>query len=88
MLYNGHLVIADTFLGDQPSRGQTLLEKPLYSGHIYSRHLLQRKLFWSTYFFWTILPVNSGHSIIGWEKQNTCMFLIETFLYFNMKLII
>ena len=32
MLYNGHLVIADTFLRNRPNHGQTLIEKPLYSG--------------------------------------------------------
>ena len=40
MLYSGHLVIADTFLRDRPNRSQTRLEKPLYSGHFYSGHLL------------------------------------------------
>ena len=40
MLYNGHLVIADTFLRDRLNRGQTLLEKPLHNGHFYSGHLL------------------------------------------------
>ena len=40
MLYNGHLVIADTVLRNRPNRGQTLIEKPLYRGHFYSGHLL------------------------------------------------
>ena len=40
MLYNGHLVIADTVLRNRPNRCQTLIEKPLYSGHFYSGHLL------------------------------------------------
>ena len=38
MLYNGHLVIADTFLWNRLNHGQTLIEKPLYSGHYYSGH--------------------------------------------------
>ena len=40
MLYNGHLIIADTFLKNQPNHDQTLIEKPLYSEHFYSRYLL------------------------------------------------
>ena len=40
MLYNGHLVMADIFLESQSNHGQTLIEKPLYSGHFYSGHLL------------------------------------------------
>ena len=40
MLYNGHLVIADTFLRNRLNHGETLIEKPLYSGHFYSGHLL------------------------------------------------
>ena len=44
MLYDRHLV-ADTFLRNRPNHGQTLIEKPLYSGHFYSGHLLKRTLF-------------------------------------------
>ena len=40
MLYNGHLVIADTFLRNRPNHGQTLIEKPLSSGHFYSGHFV------------------------------------------------
>ena len=40
MLYNGHLVIAYTFLRNRPIHGQALIEKPVYSGHFYSGHLL------------------------------------------------
>ena len=39
MLYNGHVVIADTFLKNRPNHGQTLIENSLYSGHFYSGHL-------------------------------------------------
>ena len=54
MLYNGHLVIADTFLKNRPNHGQTLMKKPLYSGHFYSEHLLKRTLFLSiARIFWT-----------------------------------
>ena len=45
MLYNGHLVIADIFLWNRRNYGQTLIEKPLYSGHVYSGHLLYRHFF-------------------------------------------
>ena len=40
--YNGHLVMADTSLRKRPNRGQTVTEKPLFSGHIYSGHLLYK----------------------------------------------
>ena len=40
MLYCGHLVIADTFLRNQPNYGETLIEKPLCRGHFYIGHLL------------------------------------------------
>ena len=40
MLYNGHLLKADTSLTNRSNHGQTLIEKPLYSGHLYSGHLL------------------------------------------------
>ena len=36
----GHLVIADSFLWNWPNNGQTLIEKPLCSKHVYSGHLL------------------------------------------------
>ena len=45
MLYNGHLVMADTFLRNRPNHGQTLMEKSLHSEHFYSGHLLKRTLF-------------------------------------------
>ena len=40
MLYNEHLVIADPFPRNRPNHAQTLIEKPLYSGHFYSKYLL------------------------------------------------
>ena len=40
MLYNGHLAIADAFPRNRPNHGQTLIEKPRYSGHFYSGRLL------------------------------------------------
>ena len=40
MLCNGHLEIMDTFLRNRPNYGQTLIEKPLYSGQFYSGNLL------------------------------------------------
>ena len=53
MLYNGHVAIADTFLRNRPNHGQTLIEKPVYSGHSYSGH-----------FFLAVAT-----SMIGWEKR-------------------
>ena len=40
MLYNEHLVIADPFPRNWPNHAQILIEKPLYSGHVYSKYLL------------------------------------------------
>ena len=40
MLYNGHLVTAGTFLSNRSNHGQTLIEKPLNSGHINSGNFL------------------------------------------------
>ena len=60
MLYNGHVVKADIFLRNWPNHGQTLIEKPLYSGHflgVLVEHFGQN------------LPLNSGHPKIGWEKR-------------------
>ena len=59
ILYNGHLIIADTFLRNQPNHGQTLTEKPLNSGH----------LFWAPgEHFGQNLPPNSGHLMTGWKN--------------------
>ena len=40
MLYNEYLVIADPFPRNWPNHAQTLIEKPLHSGHFYSKYLL------------------------------------------------
>ena len=40
MLYSGQLAIAECFSWNGPNHGQTLIEKPLYSGHVYSGQLL------------------------------------------------
>ena len=42
ILYNGRLVIADTFLRNWLNHGQTHIGKPLYTAHFYSVHLLKR----------------------------------------------
>ena len=34
MLYSGHLVTAGTFSWNRPHHVQTLIEKPMYSGHV------------------------------------------------------
>ena len=39
-LYSEHLVIADAFQWNRSNHDQTLTEKPLYSGHVYSGQLL------------------------------------------------
>ena len=79
MVYNGHPVIADTFLKNRPNHGQTLIEKPLYSEHFCSGHFFcaPRENFGQN------LPFNSGHRIIGWEKENTCMFFLTHFFVFT-----
>ena len=83
MVYNGHPVIADTFLKNRPNHGQTLIEKPLYSEHFYSGHFFcaPRENFGQN------LPFNSGHRIIGWEKRKHMHVFFDTFFCFYMKLI-
>ena len=47
MLYNRHLVIADTFLRNRLNHNQNLMEKILYSEHFHSIYLLKQTLFLS-----------------------------------------
>ena len=75
MLYNGHLVIADTFSRNRPNHGQTLIGKPLYSGHFYSGHLLQRTFG----HFGQNFPLTANTLWLVGKKENTCMFLFDTF---------
>ena len=84
MLYNGHLVIAGNFLRNRPNHSQMLKEKPLHNGHFYSGHLFRAP----REHFGQNLPLDSGHPMVVWEKENTCMFLFDAFFHFNMKLII
>ena len=45
--------------------GQTLIEKPLYSGHFYSGHF-----FWAPgEYFGQNLPLNRGQLMAGWENR-------------------
>ena len=68
MLFNGHLVVADTCLGNWSNHGQTLIEKPLYSRHCCSGHLLLRTLFWALReHFGKNIPLHSWQPVIGWE---------------------
>ena len=82
MLYTGHLAIADTFQRKRPNHGQTLIKNTAY-------------ICYGGHFFWTPRehfrqnsPLKSGHPLIGWKKENTWMLLLDTFHYFNMKIII
>ena len=83
--------MADTSLRKRPNRGQTVIEKPPFSGHIYSGHLLY-KVDTAFEHRWNIL--GKIFLLIAdplWfvrKKGNTCIFLFDTFLSFNMKLII
>ena len=47
MLYNRHLVIADTFLRNRLNHNQTIMEKILYREHFYSIYLPKLTLFLS-----------------------------------------
>ena len=40
MLYSEHPAIKDNFSWNQSNHSQTLIEKPIYSGHFYSGHNL------------------------------------------------
>ena len=65
MLYSGHPVIADTFSWNRPNHGKTLIEKPLYIGHIYSVHnlLAPREKFKLN------LPIYRGQPMFSVRKQ-------------------
>ena len=87
MLYNGYLVIADNFF---KAPAESRLKSHRKSSTLWT-HLLR------TFFiafksprehFGQNLPLNSGHPVIGWEKRKHMHALFDTFLYFNMKLII
>ena len=67
-----------------------LLQKNLYIADTFMANIC-----YGEYFFWTPrehfgqdFPLNSGNTMINLEKKNTWMFLFDTFLYFNMRLII
>ena len=79
MLHNRPLVIAETFLRNWPNHSQILIEKPQYSRHVFwvlREHFGQNLL------------LNSGHCMIGRESRKYMHVLFDTFLYFNIKLII
>ena len=84
MLYNGHLVIADTFLRELPNPGQTLLEKPLIADIIIPDTFFEHRM---NILDKTYLLIGNTLWLVG-KKENTCMFLTDTFPYFNIKLII
>ena len=66
MLHSRHLVIADTFLRNWQNHVQTLIEKPLYSEHFYSRRLL----YWAPRgHFGQNFPLNREHLMIGRENR-------------------
>ena len=77
MLYNGHLVIADTFLRNRPDHGQTLIGKPLYSGHFYSGHLLQRTFFEHRLSILgkIFLLQRTPYDCLGKKKTHACFYL-------------
>ena len=70
MLYNRHLVIADTFLRDRPNRRQTPFEKTLYDRHFTEDICYSGLFFWAPReHFGQNLRVNSGNPMIGREKR-------------------
>ena len=89
MLYKGYLVIADTFLRNWPSHGQILIEKSLYKGHLKRTFVIG-----DTFFEHRVNILGKIYLLIAdtlWlvgKIENTWMFLLDTFLYFNMKFII
>ena len=84
MLYNGHLVIADMFLRGRQNHSQTLLEKPLIADIIIPDTFFEHRM---NILDKTDLLIANTLWLVG-KKENTCMFLIDTFPYLNMKLII
>ena len=75
----------DTLLRNRPNHSQTLIEKPLYSGH-----LLKRALFWaSREHFGQNFPLNSGnlHDWSGKKKTHACFYLthFSTFTWSSLS---
>ena len=90
MLYEGHLVIADSFLRSRLSHRQTIIEKPLYSGRFYSGHLLNWTLFWALRENSGLnSPLYSGYHIhlLGKKKTHGCLYLAHffTLTWFNFS---
>ena len=69
MLNSRHLVIADKFSRKQLNPGQTLIANPLYNGHFYGGHSLQRTLFLGKVLSFALnLPLYNGHTNF-WVNQ-------------------
>ena len=90
MLHNRHLVIVDISLRNRPNHGQTLIEIPLYSGHFYSGHFVIAGTFFKhrVYILGKIYLLIADTLWLVGKIENTWKVLFDTFLYFNMKLII
>ena len=90
MLYEGHLVIADSFLRSRLSHRQTIIEKPLYSGRFYSGHLLNWTLFLSiAWKFWAKFTSLqwTPYWLVGKKKKPGCFYLAHffTLTWFNFS---
>ena len=81
MLYNGHLVIAGTFLRNRPNHGQTLKEKTLYTFAVADTSFEHRVNILGKIYLLIV-----DYDWLG-KKESTCVFLFDACLYFNMKLI-
>ena len=87
MLYNGHLVIADTFLRNWPNHGQTLIEKPLKSGHFYSGYLAQHHFFeHRVNLFGKIYVLIADTLWLVAKIVNTCFYLTHFFTLTSISL--
>ena len=73
MLRSGHFMVAETFSWNRLNHGQTLIEKPGYSGHFCSGQSLQRtQFFGTTWKFLTEFSSSQGapHIFCGEAKMS------------------
>ena len=87
-LYSGHLVIADTFSRNWTNHRQTLIEKPLYSGHFYSGHLvIADTFFWKRVDISYISYLSIADTLIflGKNKMPTKKIIFSKYVFTCLK---
>ena len=74
-LHSEHLVIVDTFQLNRPNHGQTLIEKPLYSGQFIADNCYSGHKFKPNYLFIADTPQ------FLWKNKNKQLFDFQIFLF-------